>query len=94
MLGKNGFDLNTDHFVSVWCRPVERRDERKRTLKRTAEDRNGCQKLLRVGSHTPDSQQITGVVVVVVLGHTFMVQEDTESQCSNQLTNVQLEIGH
>jgi len=29
------------------------------TLKRTAEDRKGWQKLLRAGSHTPASQQIT-----------------------------------
>jgi len=28
-------------------------------LKRTADDRKECQKLLRAGSHTPASQQIT-----------------------------------
>jgi len=29
------------------------------TVKRTAEDRKECHKLLRAGSHTPASQQIT-----------------------------------
>jgi len=36
-------------------------------LKRTAEVRKGWQKLLRAGSHTPASQQITEVKVSVKL---------------------------